>query len=95
MVCTHIHMGFLRPCLCVRAHPARQVECVPYTAPAALSIPDYLLPELPRRSRGDVCAVQPFTVSVLPEVRHSAVAVCMCAGGGKDADLVGGGGGGR
>ena len=47
----------------------RQVECAPYDAPPSLSIPAHLLFDLPRRSRNDAAVVQPFAVSVLPEVR--------------------------
>jgi hypothetical protein len=47
----------------------RQVECVPYTSPLTAAIPTHLMPELPRRSRGDVVPVQPFTVTIMPEVR--------------------------
>ncbi len=59
----------------------RQVECVPYTSPLTASIPTHLMPELPRRSRGDVVPTQPYTVTILPEVSGPQAVnpfVCTC-----------------
>ena len=56
----------------------RQVECVPYTSPLTASIPTHLMPELPRRSRGDVVPTQPYTVTILPEVSGFNPCVHVC-----------------